>query len=136
VLAHARALLTSGPEGTVHDVDADVREPGKILREAGRWLDRGQPAALMLMSVLGHIADYGEARSMVTRLLDGLPAGIHLAINDGVDPGEKAEAAPSTSCRGRWAQEVTRPEQFARFFGALNRAAVAPRRMCRRGCPG
>jgi hypothetical protein len=33
VLAHARALLTSSPEGATAYIDADLREPGKILND-------------------------------------------------------------------------------------------------------
>ena len=34
VLAHARALLTSSPEGATHYVDADLRDTGKICEQA------------------------------------------------------------------------------------------------------
>ena len=34
VLAHARALLTSSPEGSTYYVDADMGDPGKVLHEA------------------------------------------------------------------------------------------------------
>src|SRR5439155_17404349 len=57
VLAHARALLTSSPEGVTDYVDADLRDPGKILQEASKTLDLTQPVALMLMGILGHISD-------------------------------------------------------------------------------
>ncbi|HXL20521.1 MAG TPA: SAM-dependent methyltransferase, partial [Streptosporangiaceae bacterium] len=43
VLAHARALLTSSPEGATDYVDADLRNPGKILHEAARTLDFSKP---------------------------------------------------------------------------------------------
>ena len=36
VLAHARALLTSLPEGATSYVDADARDPGTIIAEARR----------------------------------------------------------------------------------------------------
>ncbi len=36
VLAHARALLTSTPEGATDYIDADVRDPGQILGGAAR----------------------------------------------------------------------------------------------------
>src|SRR5215468_4500008 len=39
VLSHARALLTSTAEGACDYVDADLRDPGKILTEAARTLD-------------------------------------------------------------------------------------------------
>ena len=52
VLAHARALLTSSPEGATHYVDADMADPEKILQEAAKSLDLTEPVALMLMGVL------------------------------------------------------------------------------------
>src|SRR5499427_11113788 len=36
VLAHARALLTSSPEGECDYIDGDLRAPDKILTEAAR----------------------------------------------------------------------------------------------------
>src|SRR5439155_816040 len=43
VLAHARALLTSTAEGACDYIDADVRDPEAVLRQASRTLDFGQP---------------------------------------------------------------------------------------------
>ncbi len=74
VLAHARALLTSSPEGVTHYVDADLRDPDTIVREAAGTLDFDRPIALMLMGILGHIEDYDEAREIVRRLVAALPA--------------------------------------------------------------
>ncbi len=63
VLTHARALLTSTPQGVTDYIDADLREPDKILEAAAKTLDFTQPIALMLMGIMGHIGDYDEARS-------------------------------------------------------------------------
>ena len=49
VLVHARALLTSTPEGSTDYLHADVRDPERILEEAARTLDFTQPVALMLL---------------------------------------------------------------------------------------
>jgi hypothetical protein len=75
VLAHARALLTSTPQGATSYIDADLHEPDKILQGAAETLDFTRPVALMLMGILGHVTDYDEARSIVRRLLDALPSG-------------------------------------------------------------
>jgi S-adenosyl methyltransferase len=48
VLVHARALLTSAPQGVCDYLDADVREPEKILVEAARTLDFSQPIVLVM----------------------------------------------------------------------------------------
>src|SRR4051794_12904298 len=71
VLVHARALLTSSPEGVTEYVDADVREPEKILAEAAKTLDFDKPVAVLLLGILGNIVDYDQARSLVTRLMAG-----------------------------------------------------------------
>jgi S-adenosyl methyltransferase len=85
VLAHARALLTSTPEGACAYIDADVRDPEAILQEAATTLDFTRPAALMLMGIMGLVADYGQARSIVSRLMAALPSGSYLAVYDGAD---------------------------------------------------
>jgi hypothetical protein len=53
VLAHARALLVSTPEGACDYIDADLHHPGKILREAAQTLDFARPVALMLLGSCG-----------------------------------------------------------------------------------
>ncbi|WP_031096150.1 SAM-dependent methyltransferase [Streptomyces sp. NRRL S-15] len=83
VLAHARALLTSTPEGATAYVDADLADPDRILSAAARTLDLSRPTALILSNILGHVADYEQARTIVTRLMDGLPSGSYLSVNDG-----------------------------------------------------
>src|SRR5215475_12775032 len=60
VLVHARALLTSTPEGACDYVDADLRDTGKILDAAHKTLDFSQPIALMLLGIMGQIPDSDE----------------------------------------------------------------------------
>jgi hypothetical protein len=85
VLAHARILLTSSSEGVTNYIDADLHDPARILAEAGKTLDLTQPVALLLIGVLGHVADVDEARSILRRLLAGLPTGSYLVQCDGTD---------------------------------------------------
>jgi S-adenosyl methyltransferase len=84
-LAQARALLTSTQEGATAYLDADLRDPARILQEAARTLDFGQPVALMLMGVLGHVESDDEARAIIDGLMAGLPSGSYLAMYDGGD---------------------------------------------------
>jgi len=93
VLAHARILLTSSPEGVTNYIDADLHDPANILAEAGRTLDLDKPVALLLIGVLGHVADAGVARGIVTRLMDGLPQGSFLVQCDGTDTNPDYVAA-------------------------------------------
>ncbi|MCL8014792.1 SAM-dependent methyltransferase [Streptomyces sp. AS02] len=83
VLAHARALLTSTSEGATAYEDLSLYEPEKILEAAGRTLDLSRPTALILSGILGHVADYDQARDIVRRLLAGLPSGSYLSLNEG-----------------------------------------------------
>ncbi|MDQ2879904.1 MAG: SAM-dependent methyltransferase [Actinomycetota bacterium] len=80
VLAHARALLTSTPEGVTEYIHADLRDPDTILTEAARILDFSQPVGLMLLGVVNHIMDCDEAYSVVNRLVTSLPSGSYLAL--------------------------------------------------------
>jgi hypothetical protein len=93
VLAHARALLTSSPAGVTNYIDADLHDPGAVLDEAAKSLDFDQPIALLLIGVLGHVDDYDEARSILSRLLDRLPPGSFLVQSDGTDSSEAYNAA-------------------------------------------
>jgi O-methyltransferase involved in polyketide biosynthesis len=121
VLAHARALLTSTPEGATDYLDTDLREPDKILEAAARTLDFSQPVALILSGILGHIADYDEARSIVKRLLDPLPSGSYLALNDGTNVISKAfeRAQEGYNQSGAVPYHLRSPEQIAGFFEGL-----------------
>ena len=85
MLAHARALLTSTPEGVTDYIDADLHDPDAILAEAGKTLDSTQPVALHADRRARPRRDFDEARSIVRRLLDGLPPGSYLVHCDGTD---------------------------------------------------
>jgi len=85
VLVHAQALLTSAPGGATRYIEADVRDPDTIVREASRTLDFTQPVALMMLGIMGQIPDSDGPRLIVTRLLDALPPGSYLALSDGTD---------------------------------------------------
>ena len=120
VLAHARALLTSTPEGATDYIDADMRDPEAILAHAAVSLDFGQPVALMLMGVMGHVSDDDEAQSIVQRLLAGLPSGSFLALYDSLDVSEELkEAQQGYDDTGAIPYKLRRAEQIARFFDGL-----------------
>jgi hypothetical protein len=122
VLAHARALLVSSAEGATTYVHADLREPEKILDAAGELLDLSKPVGLILSGILGHIADIDEARSIVGRLLDPLPSGSYLSINDGthvVAAQEISQAQDEYNDTGAVPYTLRSPEQIASFFDGL-----------------
>jgi S-adenosyl methyltransferase len=81
VLAHARALLTSRPEGVTAYLDADLRDTGTILEQAAATLDFTRPVAIMLLAILHYVPDLAEARQIVAQLLAAVPAGSFLVIS-------------------------------------------------------
>jgi hypothetical protein len=119
VLTHARALLTSKPEGATEYLDADIRDPAAILDAAAELLDFKQPIALMLMGIMGHFTDE-EAYPIVRRLLDDLPSGSYFALYDGASTNEAFnEAQRGYNESGAVPYYLRSPEQFARFFEGL-----------------
>jgi hypothetical protein len=120
VLTHARALLTSSPEGVTQYVDADLRDPARILEAAARTLDLGRPVALMLMGIMGHVTDDEQARSVIGRLMDALSSGSYLALYDGNDTNPAGVAAQDDYNRsGAAPYRLRSPEQLAAFFDGL-----------------
>ena len=122
VLSHARALLTSTPEGATAYIHADLRDPDKIVAEAAETLDFTKPIALILSGVLGHIVDLDEARSIVRSLMGALPSGSYLSLNDGtsVIGGEQHEQATEDYNESGALPYIQRtPEEIASFFDGL-----------------
>jgi hypothetical protein len=117
VLVHARALLTSGPEGATDYVDADMHDSDRILHEAARTLDLSRPVAIMMLGVLGY-AEYDDARAIVKRLLDGVPSGSYLVVDDGIKTAEGEEGTRVANAAGVMYRLRTF-EQIAGFFDGL-----------------
>jgi O-methyltransferase involved in polyketide biosynthesis len=122
VLAHGRALLSSTPEGTTQYLDADVREPDQILREAARTLDLAEPVAVIMLGITAHITDDAEAYGLVRRLLDALPSGSFLALCDDTEvfnPDAMAEMVREWNQAGSNPRVNRTPEEIAEFFSGL-----------------
>src|ERR1700744_3577988 len=83
VLAHARALLASGPHGVTAYLDADIRDPEAILAHpvVRDSLDFGLPIALMLVAVLHFLPDEDDPGGIVRTLTDALPPGSYLVAS-------------------------------------------------------
>jgi hypothetical protein len=120
VLVHARALLTSDPQGATAYVSADLREPDVILAEAGRTLDFEKPVALMLMGRLGHVESDETARSIIGRLMSAFPSGSYLAMYDGGDTEESVvEATRIWNVSAEPKYHLRSPERIAGLFAGL-----------------
>ncbi|MGN9911164.1 SAM-dependent methyltransferase [Phytohabitans sp. LJ34] len=120
VLAHARALLTSSPQGATSYVDADLRDTDTILREAAKTLDLTRPVALILMGILGHIESDAEAKAIIDRTMAGLPSGSFLAMYDGSDTSEAVtEAVRIWNVSANPKYHLRSPERIASLFAGL-----------------
>jgi hypothetical protein len=119
VLLHARALLVGTLEGATDYIDADLREPGSILREATRTLDFSRPIALMLMGVLEFVPDAEQAHASLSALVDALPSGSYLAIAHSVRSPSMDEAAAQWNASGATPLTLRTPEQLTAFFDGL-----------------
>ncbi len=122
VLAHARALLTSGPAGITSYLEADLRDPRPILEQAAGLLDFSRPVAVMLMGVMHLIGDADDPLGIVTSLMSAVPAGSYLALSH---PAADIDADAMASAQRRQNQMQAEPvtfrrrEQVAEFFGGL-----------------
>jgi S-adenosyl methyltransferase len=107
VLAHARALLTSTPQGANAYLDADLREPGTILEhpDLKATLDFSEPIALMLVAVLHFIRDDEDPEGIVDRLVAALPSGSYVVASHATWEFQSAEAIErlsTTNADGRF----------------------------------
>jgi hypothetical protein len=123
VLAHARAVLVGSKNGVTEYIDANLHDPEAILAAATKvTLDFDQPVALMLMNILGHVADLDEARSIVSRLVAALPSGSHLVVADGtnvVRGTEFQKAIDIWNESGSLPYHLRSPEEITSFFAGL-----------------
>jgi SAM-dependent methyltransferase len=118
VMAHARALLTSAPEGRTAYIHADLRDPAAILAHAATidTLDFGQPVALMLLGILHFIHDEDKPAELMRVLLEALPPGSYLVAShvtgehdeEGPAAGQRAYRAASMPTQVRDADDFAR----------------------------
>jgi hypothetical protein len=106
VMAHARALLTSGPEGCCDYVQADLRDTEYVLRQAAGTLDFTRPVGVLLLAVLHFIPDADD------------PAGIVAALASTMGPGSCVAISHMTADFA--------PETVSEAVGAYNKMVATP----------
>lgn len=121
LLAHARSVLTSTPEGATDYVAGDLRAPDQLTGAARGTLDLHQPVGLVLLGVLGHVGDDAEARSIVERLMTALAPGSYLVLADGTDISEAGnEAQRQYNERSPLPYHLRSPDRIGAFFAGLD----------------
>jgi len=126
VLAHARALLVSGPSGATSYLDADLRDSAQVLDYARGRLDFSQPVGVMLVAVLHLIGPEDDPQGIVRQLMDAVPPGSYLLLShvaSDIEPEKMAEMGKRLN--RLLAQKGTYRSQpeVAAFFGGLD---IAP----------
>ena len=122
VLAHARALLTSTPEGACAYLDADLKDTGKILQEAARTLDFSRPVAVLFIGVLHLVSDEDDPLRIMGEMLDATVAGSYLALTQ---PAKDVNADQVAEGARRYNEHVKTPQtrrtyaETLRFFDGM-----------------
>ena len=118
VLAHARALLNSAPEGRTAYIHADLREPRKILDDPAvrEVLDLDRPTALVMLATLHLIQDDDKPAEIIAQLLDALPGGSYFVAShitmehaaDAIAAGQRTMRGAGLSAQARSSDEFAR----------------------------
>jgi trans-aconitate methyltransferase len=126
VVAHARALVKSTPQGRADYITADLASPAEILEQAARTLDMTRPLAIILFGILQFIPRDDDAYQIVTTLTSALPPGGMLALShpasDLLPAESQAGATVYRQATGIVQANRTLP-QVTRFFDGLALAA-------------
>jgi hypothetical protein len=94
VMVHARALLTSAPEGVTAYIQQDLDDTQAVLDEARTVLDFKRPIALILAAVMHFITHDKDACEAVAELRDAMPPGSYLLLSHATgDPFNPATQA-------------------------------------------
>jgi O-methyltransferase involved in polyketide biosynthesis len=123
VLLHAGALLTSSPSGRCAYLEADVRDPDRVLGEAAATLDLTEPVAVMMLGLLHFIPDVDAPYALTRYYLDALAPGSYLAVSHA---SSDIESEPQEAAAKRYNSRSASPivlrskAEVARFFGGLD----------------
>ncbi len=120
VVAHADALLAGAGAGPVRIIEADLREPGKILAHPGlrALIDPGQPVAVLLVAVLHFITDDEDPYGAMASLREAMAPGSYLVIahlTGDADPSRGEYAVQA------WKHARTAPPPTLRDRGQIGR---------------
>jgi S-adenosyl methyltransferase len=129
VLVHARALLTSSPEGATAYLDADLRRPEQILEDPQlrATLDLAEPVALMLAAVLHFIPDADDPYALVATMTSALAPGSYLTVSHATNDFMSAATSSAVGAADSRTQvpfQFRGREQVARFVAGME--PVAP----------
>jgi hypothetical protein len=122
VLAHAHALRRAMPGGVTGYVHGSLDDVEAIVEQAAETLDLDRPIGLLLPGALNFVTDEAGAYGIVTRFMDALAVGSHLAITHSTPDlrsGRMGEAAEKFAKLLAGSYVVRSRDDIARFFDGL-----------------
>ncbi|MET7401825.1 SAM-dependent methyltransferase [Dactylosporangium sp. NPDC005572] len=123
VLAHARALLTSKPEGRTEYIDADLRNVDRILNAPAlrEVIDLNQPVGLLLIAIMHFVGDADKPYEIVQQLVDALPSGSFLTLTHLTGDFDAAawDRVAAIYAKQGVTMQVRPHDDIARFFTGL-----------------
>lgn len=123
VLVHARALLATDANTVV--VDADMREPAKILQLAqeNEFIDLDQPVAILMLAVLHFLPDIDQAAEIVATFRQAMAPGSYLVISHGTagDMSQQnlSQAVQTYATTSTGSLTLRSPAEIESFFDGL-----------------
>ncbi|MFI5907515.1 SAM-dependent methyltransferase [Dactylosporangium sp. NPDC051541] len=122
VLAHARALLTSSPQGATAYVDADLRDPERILADPSlrATIDLARPVALILVAVVHFLPDDDRPYDIVRTLLGALAPGSFLVMSHATTDGLAPELAAQIQSGRHGPGKLRDKAEFTAFLDGLD----------------
>ena len=106
------------PRGSPTYVDADYREPEKVLAEARETLDFDRPIAVLFMGVFGYV-EPAEMHRVVHTIVGATPSGSHLAMWDGTSTSAEAIAAAKAQADMGSPYRLSTVDELATCFDGL-----------------
>ena len=122
VLVHARALLTSSPQGACDCIDADLRDTATIVAQAAKTLDPSQPTAVLLVAVLHFLPDTDGPAQIVANLASVLAPGSFVVISHLTADLAPSQVGAGVAAYNTWVPAGLIPRthsQVSALFGAL-----------------
>ncbi|MFE7742640.1 SAM-dependent methyltransferase [Nocardia sp. NPDC057455] len=122
VLAHARALMASTPQGRIDFLDADLRDPRAVLDAPvlADTFDPDRPIAILLVAIMMFFRDSDDPHGVVRRLLEAAPSGSYLVLTHSTgdfDQRAMARAAAAAEQAGIAFRPRSREEVESFFAG-------------------
>ena len=122
VLLHAGALLTCSPPGRCAYIEADVRDPDRVLAGAAATLDLTEPVAVMMLGLLHFIPEVDAPFALTRHYLDALAPGSYLAVSHAasdIEPEPLDAAAEKYNARSATQITLRSKAEIGRFFDGL-----------------